>query len=73
MFIKKFGLPLRINGLSNMIQKTTLPDSVIAQKSARERMALQLIILREKYKVNFQPGMPVEINISRDDLANICK
>jgi CRP-like cAMP-binding protein len=45
--------------------------SVIAQKSARERLALQLIVLREKYKINFQSGMPVEINISRDDLASI--
>lgn len=45
--------------------------SAFAQKSVRERLALQLIILREKYKVNFQPGMPVEINISRNDLANI--
>jgi CRP-like cAMP-binding protein len=45
--------------------------SIFAQKSVRERLALQLIVLREKYKENFQPGMPVEINISRDDLANI--
>jgi CRP-like cAMP-binding protein len=45
--------------------------SVIGQKSVRERMALQLIVLREKYKVNFQPGSSVEINISRDDLAGI--
>jgi len=45
--------------------------SVFAQKSVRERLALQLIVFRENYKVNFQPGMPVEINISRDDLANI--
>jgi len=45
--------------------------SVFAQKSVKERLALQLIVLREKYKVNFQPGMPVEINISRDDLASI--
>lgn len=45
--------------------------SVFAQKSVRERTALQLIVLREKYKLNFQPGMPVEINISRDDLAGI--
>ena len=34
-------------------------------------MALQLIVLREKYKVNFVNGMPVEINMSRDDLANL--
>jgi len=45
--------------------------SLYAQKSVRERLALQLIVLREKYKVNFQPGMPVEINMSRDDLASL--
>lgn len=45
--------------------------SLFTQKSVRERLALQLVILREKYKVNFQPGMPVEINMSRDDLANL--
>jgi CRP-like cAMP-binding protein len=45
--------------------------SLFGQKSVRERLALQLIVLREKYKVNFQPGRSVEINISRDDLASI--
>lgn len=45
--------------------------TMFAQKSVRERLALQLIVLREKYKVNFQPGMPVEINMSRDDLASL--
>jgi CRP-like cAMP-binding protein len=45
--------------------------SMFAQKSVRERLALQLIVLREKYKVNFQAGMPVEINMSRDDLASL--
>ena len=45
--------------------------SMFAQKSVRERLALQLIVMREKYKVNFQPGMPVEINMSRDDLASM--
>lgn len=44
---------------------------MFAQKSVRERLALHLIVLREKYKVNFQPGMPVEINMGRDDLANL--
>jgi CRP-like cAMP-binding protein len=28
-------------------------------------------VIREKYKVDFEPGMPVEINMSRDDLANL--
>jgi len=45
--------------------------TLFAQKSVRERLALQLIVLREKYKVNFQTGMPVAINMSRDDLANL--
>lgn len=45
--------------------------SLFTQKSVRERLALQLIVLREKYKVNFQSGMPVEINMSRDDLASL--
>jgi CRP-like cAMP-binding protein len=45
--------------------------TIFAQKSVRERLALQLIILREKYKVNFFPGMSVEINMSREDLANL--
>lgn len=45
--------------------------TVFTQKSVRERLAIQLIVLREKYKVNFQPGMPVEINMGRDDLANL--
>jgi len=45
--------------------------TMFAQKSVRERLALQLIVLREKYKVNFQKGMPVEINMSRDDLASL--
>jgi CRP-like cAMP-binding protein len=45
--------------------------TMFAQKSVRERLALQLIVLREKYKINFEPGMPVEINMSRDDLASL--
>lgn len=45
--------------------------TMYAQKSVRERLALQLIIIREKYKVNFKPGMYVEINMSRDDLASL--
>jgi CRP-like cAMP-binding protein len=44
---------------------------LFAQRSVRERLALQLVVLREKYKENFQPGMPVAINMSREDLANL--
>ncbi len=42
-----------------------------AQRSVKERFATQLILLREKYKQNFTPGMEVEINMSRQDLANL--
>lgn len=45
--------------------------TLFAQKSVRERLALQLIVLREKYKENYEAGMPVEINMSRDDLASL--
>lgn len=45
--------------------------TMFAQRSVRERLALQLIVIREKYKVNFEPGIPVEINMSREDLANL--
>ena len=45
--------------------------SLFAQKSVRERLALQLIVLREKYKLNFQEGIPVEINMGRNDLASL--
>lgn len=45
--------------------------TMFAQKPVRERLALQLIVIREKYKVDFEPGMPVEINMSREDLASL--
>jgi CRP-like cAMP-binding protein len=45
--------------------------TMFAQKSVRERLALQLIVVREKYKVDFEPGIPVEINMSREDLASL--
>ena len=45
--------------------------TLFAQKSVRERLAIQLILLREKYKIDFQPGSPVEINMSRSDLASL--
>ena len=45
--------------------------SLFAQRSVRERFAMQLVLMREKYKQNFEPGMIVEINMSRKDLANL--
>jgi len=45
--------------------------TLFAQRNVRERLATQLVIMREKYKENYQPGMDVEINLSRDDLASL--
>ncbi|MBS0030722.1 Crp/Fnr family transcriptional regulator [Chitinophaga sp. 22321] len=45
--------------------------TMLAQKTVRERLALQLVVLREKYKVNYVEGTAVEINISREDLSNL--
>lgn len=45
--------------------------ALFAQKNVRERLAMQLILMREKYKENFSPGMAVEINLSREDLASL--
>ena len=45
--------------------------TLFSKKSVRERLALQLIVLREKYKDHLKPGMPVEINMGRDDLASL--
>ncbi len=52
---------------------TVLANSItfFAQRSVRERLATLLVVLREKYKENFEPGMVVEINLSRDDLASL--
>ena len=45
--------------------------SLFAQKSVRERLALQLVVMREKYKDREHPLQPVEINMSREDLASL--
>ncbi|MBC6492485.1 Crp/Fnr family transcriptional regulator [Flavihumibacter stibioxidans] len=45
--------------------------SLFRQRSVRERTALQLVVLREKYKLAEVPLQPVEINLSREDLANM--
>ena len=45
--------------------------TLFSQRSIRERFALQLILLREKYKPDLRQNGPVEINLSREDLANL--
>ncbi len=42
-----------------------------SRRPVRERLALQLIVVREKYKPNIDSGKPVEIDLSREDLASL--
>lgn len=43
----------------------------LATKTVRERLAFNLLILEEKFKIPGQPIEPGDINMSRTDLANI--
>ena len=43
--------------------------AVFAQRTVRERLALSLILLRDKYKKEIPDKKPVELDLSRDDLA----
>ena len=45
--------------------------SVIAQRTATERLAIALIVLREKYKEGGSDEQEISLNISRMDLANM--
>lgn len=45
--------------------------SVIAQRTASERLAITLIVLREKYKADGSVEKDIVLNISRADLANM--
>jgi CRP-like cAMP-binding protein len=60
-----------LKNLSHEFGVLTNGISLLARSSVRERLALQLIILREKYKEGTAEGKEVEINISREDLANM--
>ncbi len=43
--------------------------AILAQKTVRERLALSLLILRDKFKMENQENKPVELDLSRDDLS----
>ena len=45
--------------------------SVFAQRPVRERIAITLLVLREKFKNDGIENSEIEINISRDDIANM--
>jgi CRP-like cAMP-binding protein len=57
--------------LSREFSVLTNNTAVFAQRPVRERVAIALIILREKFKKDTEPEMPVTITISRDDIANM--
>lgn len=44
--------------------------STFTHKTVRERLALCLLIMKDKYKIGMEIGKPVEINLTREDLAN---
>lgn len=52
---------------------TVLSNSItiFAQRPVRERIAITLIVLREKFKKGTPEGQPIVINLSRDDIANM--
>ncbi len=43
----------------------------LATKSVRERVALNLLILDERFRKDERPDLPADINLSRADLANM--
>jgi CRP-like cAMP-binding protein len=45
--------------------------SVFALRPVRERLAITLLVLREKFKTNQLENIHVEINLSREDLASM--
>lgn len=45
--------------------------ATFAHKTVRERLALSLLIMKDKFKLDAVDGEPVEINLSREDLANL--
>jgi CRP-like cAMP-binding protein len=45
--------------------------SAANQRSVRERVALQLVVMREKFKKTTKEGEPIHIQLSREDLASM--
>ncbi|ASS49594.1 MAG: Crp/Fnr family transcriptional regulator [Candidatus Fluviicola riflensis] len=44
--------------------------AAFSYKTVRERLALSLLVMKDKYKSDVDDDKPVEINLSREDLAN---
>jgi CRP-like cAMP-binding protein len=60
-----------LKALSHEFTVLTNSISVIAQRTAPERLAIALIVLREKYKEEGLDEQEIVLNISRMDLANM--
>jgi CRP-like cAMP-binding protein len=69
---KSTVLPRRLlKMLSHEFAVLTNSISVVAQRSVKERTAITLIVLREKFKEETPFGEEIMINVSRNDLANM--
>lgn len=65
-------LPRRLlKALSHEFTVLANSISVFAQRSVKERLAITLIVLREKFKQETVAGEDIMINLSRSDLANM--
>jgi len=65
-----FALRL-LKAMSHEFTVLTNTISVIAQRTGPERLAIALIVLREKFKYGLNDHEAIPINISRADLANM--
>jgi CRP-like cAMP-binding protein len=59
-----------LNNLSHEFTVWINKLTLFAQQPVKERVALSLLIINEKYKKEIKSTQPVVINLSRDDLAN---
>lgn len=57
--------------LSHEFAVLTNNISIFTQRPVRERVAITLIVLREKFKVGTLPDQPIFINVSREDIASM--
>lgn len=71
--LEKSGvLPRRLlKTLSHEFTVLTNSISVSASRSVKERLAITLIVLREKFKEEVNADAEIVINVSRSDLANM--
>ncbi|RKR82944.1 CRP-like cAMP-binding protein [Mucilaginibacter gracilis] len=60
-----------LKAMSHEFTVLTNSISVIAQRTGPERLAIALIVLREKFKQGLDDHATISLNISRADLANM--